>query len=279
VNRSIGLGPRLLYPTKAALTHARAAAWAARGSALTPRPRILFYHRVSDERDELAVTPARFRRQMEALSAAGLRGVDVTEALGEGVVGIDFDDAYLDVAVHALPVLEQFGFRATVYVATGVTDGRARFEWYDRQPPLLPWDDIRRLDAAGTLRFQAHTVTHRSLLTLTDAEAEEEVAGSKRELEEKLGRPVEAFCYPAGLFGGRERALVAAAGFRWAASCEPGTNGPGTDPLALRRIQIDRRDTVHDFRAKVAGAFDRPPPLRAAWRRYRYGMPPASSRS
>jgi peptidoglycan/xylan/chitin deacetylase (PgdA/CDA1 family) len=275
----LGLAPRALYPAKAALTRGRSALWAARGSRVTPGPRILFYHRVSDEPDELAVSPAAFRRQMEALAAAGLRGVETGAATGDGVVGLNFDDGYRDVAEHALPVLEELGFAATVFVATGVTDGRARFAWYRQQPPLLAWDEIAALDRGGSLRFEPHTVTHRNLLTLTDPEAEAEVVESKRELEERLGRSTDTFCYPAGLFGAREMELAAQAGFSRAVSCEPGVNDASVDPFALRRIQVDRRDSLLDFRAKVAGAFDRPPPLRAAWRRRRYGSPPASSRS
>src|SRR5215208_4477980 len=69
----LSLGPPLLYPAKAAVTRARSLAWVARTRG-RPRggTRILFYHRVSDERDELAVRPRAFRAQMEALAAAGL---------------------------------------------------------------------------------------------------------------------------------------------------------------------------------------------------------------
>jgi hypothetical protein len=66
--------------------------------------------------------------------------------------------------------------------------------------------------------------------------------------------------------------MVAEAGFRIAVSCEPGVNGPQTDRLALRRRQIDGRDSFLDFRAKLNGGHDSPPPLRAAYRRYRFGV-------
>jgi len=219
---------------------------------------------------------------MELIARSGLRGVELgafADALARdgaaGLVGLSFDDGYLDVAENALPVLREHGFTATVFVATGVTDGRARFDWYEEQPPLIAWEEIERLDGE-TLFFEAHTVTHPSLLGLEDAEAREEIAGSKRILEERLGRRVRGFCYPAGLFGSRELALVGEAGFDYAASCEPGRNGPATDPLALRRIQVDHRDSLLDVRAKLGGGHDTPPPLRAAYRRLRYG---ASSRS
>ena len=79
------------------------------------------------------------------------------------------------------------------------------------------------------------------------------------------------FSYPAGLFGERERRLVVEAGYRFAVSCEPGVNLPATDRFALRRRQIDARDRLLDFKAKVGGGHDSPLPLRGAYRRLRYG--------
>ena len=270
----LGLAPSFLYPVKAAVTRGRSAWWAVRGARRRPGLRILFYHRVADERDELAVTPAAFAAQMQALAGLGLRAVTVREALDaadQNVVGLSFDDAYQDVADNAAGVLEGLGFRATVYVATGVTDGRARFEWYDEQPPLMSWETIAALDG-GVFEFEPHTITHPNLLLLDDAAVAREIAGSKVELEERLGRTTETFCYPAGLFGPREQEAARAAGFRAAVSCEPGANAPTTDPFALRRIQVDARDSTLDVRAKAAGGHDTSLPLRAAWRRMRYGQ-------
>jgi peptidoglycan/xylan/chitin deacetylase (PgdA/CDA1 family) len=229
--------------------------------------RILFYHRVSDDRDELAVTPNRFREQMGALADHGYRGVDVVTAVeaAPGAVGLAFDDGYLDVAEHALPVLERHGFTATVFLATGVTDGRVPLSWYTAQPPLLSWDDVRRLDG-GALKFEAHTVTHPNLLAVGEARAREEIDGSKHELEDRLGRTVTAFCYPAGLYGPREVRLAAEAGFRVACTREPGLNTPTTSPLRLHRIQVGARDSLLEFRAKLGGGFDRPSRLQTWWR-------------
>jgi peptidoglycan/xylan/chitin deacetylase (PgdA/CDA1 family) len=275
----LGPAPSLFYPVKAAVTRTRSAVWRATGARARARGlRILFYHRVSDDRDELAVPPRRFAEQMEALASEGLRAVPVSEvarllAAGEtptDVIGLSFDDAYLDVAEHGGSVLDRLGFRASVYVATGVTDGRAPLSWYPEQPPLMTWDDIRSLDG-GVFEFEPHTVTHPNLLTVDDAAAETEIVESKRELETRLGRAARTFCYPAGLFGRREREICRRAGFEAAVSCEPGVNLPGTDLLALRRVQVDARDSVLDVRAKAAGAHDRALPLRGAWRRLRYG--------
>jgi peptidoglycan/xylan/chitin deacetylase (PgdA/CDA1 family) len=278
-----GVGPTLPPRVKAAATRTRSAWWLLRSRG---RPdgaglRILFYHRVSDDDDPLAVSPSRFCEQMELLAAEGYEAVGLATAvdlLERGlsppcVVAVNFDDGYRDVAENALPVLERLGFRATVFIATGVTDGTASFAWYRRQPPLLTWEEITELDSGGTLSFGAHSITHPNLRALRDDAARREIVGSKLALEEKLGREVEAFCYPAGLFSDRERSYVAEAGFRLAVSCEPGVNRPGGDPLALRRRQIDARDSLLDFRAKLGGGHDSPLPLRGVYRRLRYGEP------
>jgi peptidoglycan/xylan/chitin deacetylase (PgdA/CDA1 family) len=274
----LALAPTAAYRAKAALTHLRSWRWRVRRRPPAPGLRILFYHRVSDDRDELAVTAARFAEQMARLARDGLRAVDVEQAhallaaeQARGIVGLCFDDGYADVARNAVPVLEHHGFGATVFLPTGVIDGTAAFSWYATQPALLTWDEVRALDRAGTLRFGAHTVTHPNLLALDEPAARAEIVGSKAALEERLGHAVGAFCYPAGLFGARERGLVAEAGFALATSCEPGVNGPGADPLALRRMQIDARDRLLDFRAKVGGGHDAAPALRAAYRRLRFG--------
>jgi peptidoglycan/xylan/chitin deacetylase (PgdA/CDA1 family) len=253
-----GIGPSLPYPVKAAVTRVRSGLWLARsrGRPTVRGIRILFYHRVSSD------------RVLDMFQVAEL--LDAGE-IPERTIGLNFDDGYLDVAEHALPVLAEHGFRATVYIATGVTDGRTSFGWYSRQPPLLDWSEIAELDRGGTLEFEAHSVTHPNLLATGDERAAREIEDSKSELEAHLGRPVSAFSYPAGLFGERERRLVAAAGYRVAVSCEPGVNLARTDRFALRRRQIDARDRLFDFRAKVTGGHDSPLPLRGVYRALRYG--------
>jgi peptidoglycan/xylan/chitin deacetylase (PgdA/CDA1 family) len=241
--------------------------------------RILSYHRVSDDDDPLAVSPRRFRHQMEALAAEGFQVVGLSEAVARLEAGqvfprtlaLNFDGGFRDVGENALPVLEWLGFRATVFVPTGVIDGTASFPWYSQQPAVFDWEEIVELDQAGTLRFEAHSVSHPNLLLLTNAESRCEIADSKLDLADRLGRPVEAFCYPAGLFGERERRFVAETGYRLAVSSEPGVNVPGTDRFSLRRRRIDPSDRQLDFRAKVGGGHDTPLALRGAYRRVHYG--------
>jgi peptidoglycan/xylan/chitin deacetylase (PgdA/CDA1 family) len=272
------LGPAWVQVVKPALTRVRTRLWEARGRPGRDGLRVLFYHRVSDDPDPLAIAPRRFAAQMGVLRDEGYRVLDVVEAgrLLSGrepldrVIALSFDDGYRDVAEHALPVLERHGFRATVFIATAVIDGTARFTWYERQPPVLGWSDIAALDRNSAFSFEAHTLTHPNLTALAPAAAEREIAGSRSALEERLGRAVAGFCYPGGVYGERERELVARAGFAAATTCEPGANTWESDLLALRRTAIDGGDRLNDFRAKLAGGHDRPSILRAAYRQVRF---------
>lgn len=115
---------------------------------------------------------------MRELARRGYTAVDVASvarALDEladprRLVGLSFDDGYQDVADHALPVLRELGFRATVYIPTGVSDGRASFTWYEEQPRLMSWSTIRRLDGERRFVFEAtpsHIGTSRNSPTTT----------------------------------------------------------------------------------------------------------------
>jgi peptidoglycan/xylan/chitin deacetylase (PgdA/CDA1 family) len=250
---------------KAALVHGQAAVWAVRGARVEPGLRILYYHRVGPGNDQLTVSPARFRRQMELIDRAGVRVVDLSALpdleLGPGAsaVAITFDDGYRDIVDHALPALEARGWPATVYVVPDAVDGTVGYRWYRRTPDLISWAEMRRIEGTGLVHIEPHSMTHPDLTTLDRASAAHEIGGSKAALEDRLGRPARSFCYPGGFFGEREVELVEEAGYETAVGCEYGVNRAPWDRFALRRILVDRYDTSPLFAARLRGATDSPP--------------------
>lgn len=282
---TLRFSPAYVRRAKALITHARSVRSAARADPVDAGAlRILCYHRVGNEHDPLTVRVRRFRLQMNALAERGFRVLDVRTAwrrltahreagaqTGERLIGLTFDDGYEDVAENALPVLEELGFSATVFVVTGAVDGHTQLTWYDRQPALLDWTEIEDLDANSPLSFEPHSRTHRNLIALPDDVLRAELSGSKATLESHVGRPARVFSYPGGLFGDRERRLVADAGFEVAVTCHPGTNNAGSDRLALNRTMVERSDHMLDFLAKIRGGHDAELPLRAPYLRLRYG--------
>ena len=269
--RTLTIKPRAYYASTHLLQRARIARARRNGAPIGWHGVRLFgYHRVSDQYDELALPRDMFRRQMEALLADGATPVTLGQAhelLRDGATGryvtVTFDDGYHDNLENAVPVLEELGIPATIFLPTRVVDGDARFSWYrGEQPPLLSWDEIEELDQLDLISFGAHTRTHPALPRLSLDRARAEILGSKRDLETRLGRTVTDFCYPAGLYGDREAQIVREAGFTTGVTCEPGVNEAANALLALRRTMIDRRDTVVDFGAKLAGWLDQPLRLR-----------------
>lgn len=232
--------------------------------------RILGYHRIADERHDLAVRPKAFREQMARLLEADIEPVRLDRALDmleSRVVGrfacITFDDGYRDNLEEAAPVLSELGIPATIFVATAIIDGEANFSWFRESPPALSWDEVGELVSGGLIDVQAHTRTHPRLPHVEDEEqAREEIAGAKLDLERHLDYEVTSFCYPAGLYTDREVRLVQAAGYRAGVTTDPGVNPGGADPFRLRRTLVYWQDRGADFAAKLAGGLDDPPAIR-----------------
>jgi peptidoglycan/xylan/chitin deacetylase (PgdA/CDA1 family) len=255
---------------KAVLVRGQVLAGAFRSDHARPGLRILYYHRISLDRDPLAVTPDAFKRQMEALAASGQRVVDLYEiddialAPGEAAVALTFDDGYRDVLENGLPVLREHGFPSVTFVVPEAISGAVGFGWYPEgeTPALAGWDELRAEEAAGLARFEPHTLTHPVLPTLSLEAARAELAGSKAVVERELGREARIFCYPGGYYSPREVALVRECGFRAAVTCEFGANHAPFDHGELRRTIVERSDAPWLFRARLNGATDAPPPGR-----------------
>jgi hypothetical protein len=112
------------------------------------------------------------------------------------------------------------------------------------------WDEIRSLATQG-FAIGSHGFDHTLLDGLGRAELERQVAGSKQEIEERLGRPVEALSLPGGTGGERARTLARAAGFRLVLGSRPGALRGKAEDAVLPRITLRRRHGLEGFRAAV----------------------------
>jgi peptidoglycan/xylan/chitin deacetylase (PgdA/CDA1 family) len=101
---------------------------------------------------------------------------------------------------------------------------------------LMNWDELRSLDSA-LVAIGSHTVNHPILPTLQPDELSFEISASRRLLEEKLGRPVDAFCYPNGSYNKAVLEEVRKT-YRAAVSTEVGFVNPSSDPHCLPRIGV-----------------------------------------
>jgi len=194
----------------------------------------------------LYVAPDRFRRQMRLLKWLGFQGITQAEAIpylrGEvrgKVVVLTFDDGYRDNLVHALPVLQDCGFRATCHV---VSDALGSYNRWDAahlgaRKAIMTAAELREWVAAG-MEVGAHSRSHARLPDLEAVVLREELRGSRAALEDLLGRPVTSFCYPYGAAGERERELVRELGFASAVTVRRGRARAGDDRWNLPRVAV-----------------------------------------
>lgn len=99
---------------------------------------------------------------------------------------------------------------------------------------IMTWAQLRDLRAQGH-EIGSHSLSHPFLTQLPEENLTQEVAGSKRVLEEKLGSSVDSFCYPNGEFDQRVTRAVATVGYRCAVTVETGDNDATSDRLCLKR--------------------------------------------
>lgn len=118
--------------------------------------------------------------------------------------------------------LARLGVAATFFVPIRNSEGL----------PVMGPADLRALDADG-FEVSAHTLDHRRLPGLAEAEARRQLVDGRRRLEDILGKAVSCFAYPGGRIGRQGRRLVAEAGFRYARGTGMFCLTPGDDPLAI----------------------------------------------
>ncbi|HEX6386422.1 MAG TPA: polysaccharide deacetylase family protein [Anaerolineae bacterium] len=101
---------------------------------------------------------------------------------------------------------------------------------------ILTHEELIALADDDVIEIGAHTLTHPPLAALSSAEQRQEIAGSKRSLENNLGRVVASFAYPHGSLSAETVAEVRAAGFTCACSSEPNVVWPDADHFQLPRV-------------------------------------------
>jgi peptidoglycan/xylan/chitin deacetylase (PgdA/CDA1 family) len=116
----------------------------------------------------------------------------------------------------------------------------------DEQAAFLDWDGARQLVRRG-FTVASHSLVHTILAEEPGPEQEQDLRGSRRQLEQELDLPVELLAYPNGKRPDYSRATIAAAaraGYTHALTTLEGWNRPATEPYEVRRfVQQPERGT------------------------------------
>jgi peptidoglycan/xylan/chitin deacetylase (PgdA/CDA1 family) len=236
---------------------------------LSMRLRILAYHAIADLGDdpvlaEYGVPPRLFAAQLDALSDAGWSFVDLDAALaalvGEGSLPrrallLSFDDAYADLLDIAAPIMAERGLSGVVFAVAGQLGGTNEWDHRIRAKPLdlLDADGLRAVAAQG-IEVGSHTISHRPLTKVPEAELEEEIAGAADRLEQAgIPRP-RTFSYPYGEWSPAIAEVARVAGYRASFTIDRGVVTEKSDPHLLPRIEVHASDTPRRLRRKLRTA-------------------------
>jgi peptidoglycan/xylan/chitin deacetylase (PgdA/CDA1 family) len=201
---------------------------------------------------------------MLLLRLLGYQGLSMSAAMpylrGEKqgrIAVITFDDGYVDTLEDALPILLKHGFSATCYVISRRT-GHYN-EWdaasLNVRKSLMNDEQIRAWHAAG-MEVGAHSRTHPRLTSCNDTELQDEIAGSKTDLETLLGQPVTQFCYPYGDLDERVVAATRQAGYEASTTVQRGRAQAGNDPMLFRRVLVSGSTYPHLFILKLLSKYE-----------------------
>lgn len=212
---------------------------------------VLNYHKTEDVHNSLSVPPAEFDAQMKFLWEHNYHTISPDELysslsgnaeLPENPVLITFDDGYEDNYLYAYPILQKYGFKATIFVISG---------YVGVQPHYITWQQAREMRDYG-FNIESHTVSHRSMTDLTDEELKTELVESKKKIEAEMGHTVNFMAYPTGTYNLHIAQLVKDAGYKAAFTIKYGNVDKGSNVYALERVPIFQTENTHkSFRERI----------------------------
>lgn len=181
---------------------------------------VLLYHGVTRAGEEAPCAPRerkywleahRLRTQLRLLRLTAHRFAPLTEtwgasrlaARGHRPIVLTFDDGRASDYEAAFPVLVETGARAEFFVNTATVG----------TPGFLSWAQIAEMQQAG-MAFQSHAHEHVDLRQLGPQALAEQLGGSRRRLEDRLGAAVEFLAAPYGRTSPRVIAAALKQGYR-----------------------------------------------------------------
>jgi peptidoglycan/xylan/chitin deacetylase (PgdA/CDA1 family) len=199
------------------------------------RNMVLAYHEIMPESNyAYCVTSEAFAEQLrlfDALRRAKSLGIKIT-----------FDDGEQSQLHNALPLLAEYGFKATYFVTPGLIGTAAKF---------LGWNDLRALQAARH-SVLSHGWSHKFLTFCSEEELTHELRASKQSLEENLGSAVEEISVPGGRWNPQVIRACAAAGYRRVYVSDPWIEAEIDGVEVIGRFMVRRTTTIVELEKIVA---------------------------
>ena len=226
---------------------------------------ILCYHSVAPTWESTLSVPAEeFARHCEWL-VRKRTVVDLEQAVADlspygrlrrGRSALTFDDGFADLYDFALPILARLRLPATVFLVARSLMGEPAVDWVDDEDGPVPTEvatlsveQVRDMHEAG-IRFGSHSLAHRDLTQLSEAECVEDLRQSREVIEEVVREPVRLVAYPRGRHAEHVRSAAKKAGFVYGFSLPATSEVVG--PFSIPRVGIYRGNDIDRLKTKVS---------------------------
>jgi|WetSurSiteA1Bulk_404760.scaffolds.fasta_scaffold03542_3 peptidoglycan/xylan/chitin deacetylase (PgdA/CDA1 family) len=202
----------------------------------------LMYHHVQDmtvakekNQHNLTVATETFRSQMTYLKGKGYSTASVNDlvnffdagtAIAKKSILITFDDGYDDFYLNALPILKENGFKAIVFLPTGLIGN----------PDYMIWVQISDAFSGGTF-FANHTWSHKNVKQTNDV-VEKEITTADTQLADRGLNSPKVFAYPYGFSSTFSESVLSKLGYSLAFTTKPGSTLCKKQRYDLPRIRI-----------------------------------------
>ena len=220
---------------------------------------ILNYHGIQSFEGEFGWTEAErpyvlghaeFDLQLEALVQSGFHSLNLKELnqwlengrTVEKPVFLSFDDGPIGHFQYAAPALKRRSMKAIFFVSAALVG----------KPGQMDWKELLDLLRQG-FEIGSHGLRHIPLTQLSESDLLEEIAGSKKILEERLGIPILSFSVPRGFYAPRISDLAKRAGYRCVFTSKFDLNKRGADPMQLKRLVVKANCGEADFLRMIYG--------------------------
>lgn len=192
---------------------------------------IFGYHRFVDKvhHPDTEITPQDFEKQMQELKNRGITVIGMQDLIawkrGEKSIPprcavITIDDGWKSQYEVGWPILKKFGYPFTMFIYTeGVQGG------HFGGGQAISWEQLAEMRDAG-VDIEAHSKTHQDLRKPYDKVTkkrlnpqeytqwlEDEIAGSKQLLEQRLAIKVNCFAVPYGFYNDQAKQIAKNAGY------------------------------------------------------------------
>jgi peptidoglycan/xylan/chitin deacetylase (PgdA/CDA1 family) len=172
-------------------------------------------------------------------------------------VAVTFDDGFVSVLENAIPEMESRAIPCVLFVPTGSIGRNAMWLKNSKSGSgsklVISRKLLTELKNKSAFIIGSHSVTHADLTSLSEDEAWRELVDSKSVLEEILGRKIDLFSFPHGMYNTHLITMARRAGYRKVFSISP--SFASESEYVMGRVRADPSDWNLEFALKIRGAY------------------------